>query len=234
MESRSVYRDNQVIYKDLYYIWTYKPVELCKNFYQQTEKSLYRKHICGIGFYSRFHARHIVSLIIGKQALLHIHIIRGDALIKQGITHLPKIYLDKVFVNSPFTKYGERKLRRWVYPPEFNRDKHRRRHFILYLVRSAEDHGPRAFDRKYKKYFNGYRESITVRSYVKKRSQVFYAFLQKSREALGLPKEGIQYDEELLRAHNKQMRLINRKKNKDNKNSLLEGSQETPETRKTI
>ena len=84
MESRSVYRNNLIVYPDLYYIWTYRPKELWKNFYKQTERCLYKKHICGIGFYSRFHARHIVSLMLSKKALLYIHIVRGDKLIKEG------------------------------------------------------------------------------------------------------------------------------------------------------
>lgn len=198
MESRSVYRDNLIVYPDLYYIWTYMPVELCKSFFRHTEKYMYRKHICGIGFYSRFHARHIVSLMISKKALLYIHIIRGDKLIKDGITKLPKRYNDRIFVNSPYTKYGDRKVRRWIYPPEFRYDSHRRRHFILYLVRSAEDKGPKAFDKKYKKYFNGYRESITVRSYLWRRRRIYKNFLKGYREKYGLPKWGVLYDKELL------------------------------------
>lgn len=213
MESRSVYRNNLIVYPDLYYIWTYRPKELWKNFYKQTERCLYKKHICGIGFYSRFHARHIVSLMLSKKALLYIHIVRGDKLIKEGIKTLPKFYNDRIFVNDPHTKYGDRKLRRWIYPPEFNYDKHRRRHFIIYLVRSAEDKGPRAFDKKYKKYFNGYRESVTVRNYLKKKRQIYFQFLQDYRESLGLPREGITYDKELLSLRNKKKQNNHSKKN---------------------
>lgn len=213
MESRSVYRDNLVVYPDLYYIWTYKPKELCKTFYRQTEKYLYKKHICGIGFYSKFHAKHIVQTMISDKALSYIHIVKGSKLIKEGITKLHKAYNDRIFVNSPYTKYGDRKIRRWIYPPEFNYDKHRRRHFILYLVRAAEDKGPEAFDKKYKKYFNGYRESVTVRNYLKKKGQIYYNFLQDSRESLGLPREGIIYDRELLSLWAKKKKNNHSKKN---------------------
>lgn len=201
MESRSVYRSNYIVYPDLYYIWTYYPPELCKD--NLTESGLYRKHYCGIGFYSRFHARHIVALRISKKALLYIHIVRGDKLIKEGITSFPKVYNDRIFVNSPYTKYGDRKLSRWIYPPEFNYDRHRRRHFILYLVRSAEDHGWQAFDRKYKKYFNGYRESMSVSHYLYLRRQVYHKYLKDYRKMLGLPEEGITYDSKLLKAYRK-------------------------------
>lgn len=171
-----------------------------------TEGALYKKHYCGIGFYSRFHARHIVAITISKKALLYIHVVRGDKLIKEGITTFNKAYNDRIFVNSPFTKYGDRKLRRWRYPPEFNYDKHRRRHFILYLVKSAEDRGWRAFDSKYKKYFNGYRDSVTVRGYLKKRRRIYCKFLRSYRKLLGLPEYGITYDKELLSKYAKEKR----------------------------
>lgn len=207
MESRSVYRNNLIVYKDLYYVWTYRPPELWKNFYKHTEKSMYKRHICGIGFYSRFHARHIISNLINKKALLYTHIVRGDKLIKEGITNLPKFYNDRIFVNDPHTKYGNRKLRRWIYPPEFNYDKHRRRHFILYLVKSAEDKGPKAFDLKYKKYFNGFRKSVTLKNYLKKKREIYYKFLVQERKALGLPEEGIVFNQEFLKEYMKQKKL---------------------------
>lgn len=224
MESRRVYRNNLVIYPDLYYVWTYMPPELYKDFYKQTPGKLYKKHICGIGFYSRLHARHVIGNTISKKALLYIHIVRGSSLIKNGITEIPKKYHDRIFVNSPYTQYGDRKIRKWIYPPEFNYDNHRRRHFILYLVRSAETKGPRAFNQKYKRYFNGYRESITVRNYLKKRRKIFHALVQELREANGLPKEGIQYDTELLSAYNKKMAAIHRQKKKEFQEKVLEAS----------
>ena len=216
MESRSVYRSNYIVYPDLYYIWTYVPQSLYKA--HDTEAALYKKHYCGIGFYSRFHARHMVALSINKKALLYIHIIRGDKLIREGITTLPKAYNDRIFVNSPYTKYGDRKIRKWRYPPEFNYDKHRRRHFILYLVRSAEDHGWRAFDYKYKKYFNGYRESVSVRGYLRKKRRIYYKFLKSYRKSLGLPEEGITYDNELLSRYSKEkkkQKTLSKKSNQD-------------------
>jgi hypothetical protein len=220
MESRSVYRNNQIIYPDLYYIWTYIPSDISKKFFKKN-KQMYTKHICGVGFYSRFHARHIVSLIIGKKALLYIHIIRGDKLIKDGIRSLPAYKVDRIYVNNPFTPDGSKKIRRWIYPPEFRMDKHRRRHFILYLVKSAEDKGVRAFDNKYKKYFNGYKESITVGAYLRKRKKILRSFIQELREANGLPKEGIRYDSELLSAYHKQVRAANRKKKRETEKKLL-------------
>jgi hypothetical protein len=205
-----------------------------KSFYTISEKYLYRKHICGVGFYSRYHARHIVWLTLGEKALLHIHIIRGDKLIKEGITEIPKENSDRIFVKDPHTRDGSRKVKRWHYPPEFRYDKHRRRHFILYLVRAAEERGPLAFDRKYKKYFNGYRISIPYLTYRRKRNKIFMAFLRELRKAYGLPEEGIQYDQELLRAYRKQARSFNGSENKGPKEELLAKSSKTHKTRNTI
>lgn len=201
--TRCVQRVDQIIYEDLYYIWTYPPPDMYSTFYRQTKKYLYRKHICGIGYYSRFHARHIVSTMFGNKALLYIHIVKGDKLIKQGTTHLPLHYLHRAFINSPYTKDGSRKLRKWIYPPEAQFDRHRRRAFVLDLVGLAEDFGPKAFNRKYKSIFVNYRESMAVRSYFKKRCDIYYKFLREYRKQFGLPPTGPKYDNKLLSLYRK-------------------------------
>lgn len=202
MESRRVFRSNYIVYPDLYYVWTYRPHSTWKYFYRHSEKYMYKKHICGIGYYSKYHARHVVGLKLTTKALKHIHVIKGSKLIEEGITTLPKHYNNRIYVNDPHTPDGSRKLCKWVYPPEFHYDKHRRRHFILYLVRVAEDEGPKAFNKKYRRYFNGYRPSLKVNAYLKRRRQIYYKYLQEYRQELGLPKEGIIYDRELLNSIN--------------------------------
>lgn len=199
MKGRKVYRDNTIVYPDLYYVWTYMPPEICKTFFRHNKRLMYRKHICGIGYYSRYHARHIISLMLYDKAMDYCHIVKGSKLIKEGITTLPKKYNDRVYINDPFTKDGSRKLRRWIYPPEFKYDKHRRRHFIVYLVRSAEDKGVYAFNKKYKRYFNGYREPSSVKNYIYKKKRIFNQFLREYRIKKGLPENGITYDNGLLK-----------------------------------
>jgi len=201
--TRCVQRVDQIIYDDLYYIWTYPPPDMYASFYRQSKRFLYRKHICGIGYYSRFHARHIVSLMCGSKALIYIHIIKGDKLIKQGITHLPQHYLHRVYINSPFTKDGSRKLKKWIYPPEYKFDRHRRRAFVLKLVAAAEDKGPKAFNRIYKSIFVNYRDSMAVRSYIGKRREIYYKYLHMYRQKFGLPLHGPEYDRELLHNYKK-------------------------------
>lgn len=186
MKGRKVYRDNTVIYPDLYYIWTWRPDKYWKLHDRITEHSLYKKHICGIGFYSRYHAKHVLTELLGVDVLMDIHIIRGKRLLKQGITTVPKNYSDKIFF-----KGEPRLIKRWIYPPEFRYDSHRRRHFIVYLVRSAEDHGIKAFNAKYKRYFYGYRQSFPWWYYKQKKRKIIRTLVQEICSSKGITEEEI-------------------------------------------
>lgn len=90
-----------------------------------------------------------------------------------GITQVPKKWAEYVFI-----KGRPRKIKRWIYPPEFRYDSHRRRHFIVYLVRSAEDQGKKQFDIKYKRYFYGYRQSFPWRYYRQKKGKILNDVIQ--------------------------------------------------------
>lgn len=186
MKGRKVYRDNTKVYPDLYYVWTWRPDKFWKFHTKITKASLYKKTICGIGYYSRYHAKHIITQILGVDALLELHVIKGKRLIKQGITDIPKKFSDHIYFKGKL-----RKLRKWVYPPEFGYDSHRRRHFIVYLVRSAEDHGVKAFNNKYKRYFYGYRKSFSATFYRYKRNKVTFTLVQEICKANGIGEEDI-------------------------------------------
>ena len=187
MESRRVARNNTIIYEDLYYVWSYRPDKYWKLSKFITKNSLYKKHICGIGFYSRYHAKHVLLELIGQDVIPYIHIIKGKRLLDKGISTLPKNYSECIFYKGePY------KIKRWIYPPEFRYDSHRRRHFILYLVRSAEDYGVKAFNLKYKRYFYGYRQSFPWSYYRKKRVKILNSLVQEIWEAKGYRKDFIQ------------------------------------------
>lgn len=187
MKGRKVKRDNTLIYPDLYYVWCYRPDEYWKNHKVISEYSLYRKHYCGIGFYSRYHAKHVLTHLLGVDVLSYIHIIRGKKLLKLGITNVPKNYSEFIFF-----KGKPRKIKRWIYPPEFRYDSHRRRHFIVYLVRSAEDQGVKAFNNKYKRYFYGYRQSFPWSYYKRKNNKIIRDIIQDVWEARGFRPEDFQ------------------------------------------
>lgn len=186
MKGRKVYRDNTIIYPDLYYVWTWRPNKYWKNHNKITEYSLYKKHICGVGFYSRYHAKHVLVNTYGVDVLAYIHVIKGKRLIKYGITTVPKKYSEKIFF-----KNGTRKVRRWIYPQEYGLDSHRRRHFIVYMVRTAEDQGVKAFNKKYKRYFYGYRSSFPKSYYNYKRNKVTNTLVQEICKAKGLREEDV-------------------------------------------
>lgn len=187
MKGYRVYRDNTIIYKDLYYVWTYRPDKYWKNHDKITEYSMYRKHYCGVGFYSRYHAKHVLVNDLGVDVKLFIHIIKGSRLINQGITTIPKKYSEYIFF-----KGEPRQVRRWIYPPEFKYDSHRRRHFIVYLVKTAEKSGVKAFNKKYKKYFYGYRPSFPGHYFVKKKGKILRSLVSDIWASKGFRPEDFQ------------------------------------------
>ena len=183
MKGRKVYRDNTIIYNDLVYLWCYIPKYRIPSNRRGlvTKKSLYMKWYCGVGFYSRYHARHVISELYGSTNTHHIHIISGKRLIREGITHIKnKKWSNYIYINGRL-----RIVRRWVYPPEFKCDSHRRRHFIVYLVSTAEDQSIKKFNIKYKRYFYGYRQSFPWSYYQKRKNKIFLSILQEVLEAKG-------------------------------------------------
>lgn len=167
-----IYRDNTYIYPDLYYIWTYIPESKYKS--RITEKSLYRKWVCGLGFYSRYHARHIIRTCYSYAVASKIHIIKGIKLREQGITELPKTHRHYIYIGDNL-----RYVRRWVYPPDAFMDRHRRRHFVTKLVKAFNNGGWIGFNRKYKTIFNGYRISSTQYQLKRQRNKVIGAFVSE-------------------------------------------------------
>ena len=119
----------------------------------RTEKLLYKKHICGLGFFSRYHARRTITLLLGVDTNLYIHTIKGKNLIKQGITDLPKKGHQSIFFKGKPTK-----IRRFIFPAEARMDKHRRRHFVVRMNKIYKKHGRRAFNRAYQIALYGYRD----------------------------------------------------------------------------
>lgn len=182
MKGRKVHRDNTKIYRDMVYAWTYLPDnKYPKRANKFSEKSMFKKHYCGVGFYSRYHARHVLSETFGlNKVARQVRLIQGKRLIKEGITTLPKKAVNYLYIDGRL-----RKVRRWIYPPEFRYDSHRRRHFIVYLVTAAEDKGVKAFNRKYKTYLYGHRKSFSWSYYKRKETKILDSFVQDIWKAKG-------------------------------------------------
>jgi hypothetical protein len=187
-------RDNRKIYPDLIYVWTWRPDEYwgwTKYQYAteskyRTEKLLYKKHICGLGFFSRYHVRRTITLLLGVDANLYIHTIKGKNLIKQGITDLPKKGHQSIFFKGKPTK-----IRRFIFPAEARMDKHRRRHFVVRMNKIYKKHGRRAFNKAYQIALYGYRDEFSPEYRKQKRLQVHSAILQEIQQAESRRKESI-------------------------------------------
>lgn len=140
-------RDDRFVWPDRYYIWTYYPKEIRKSISTISKNKLYAKHITCIPYFSRQHAKHVVTFYHGKKALHYIHIISGKRLIKQGYTTFnkgSKKYKKGIFIKGKF-----RYVRQWAYPPEYQYDKHRRRYYIVRLNRAFEIGGKNYFNETY-------------------------------------------------------------------------------------
>ena len=145
------------IHPKFYYIWTYWTSKYQKRSKALTEKSLYMKKICGVGYLSRYHAKHVAVKTCGVDVLAYIHIIKGKNLIKQGITHL-KVNRR---VNCIDYKGKLVKLRRWYYPSEYTVSSARRSLFIMQNTSCWKRYGRKAFNERYKKFFIGARIGIS-------------------------------------------------------------------------
>lgn len=145
------------IYPNYYYIWCYYTPKFWKLCTRITELNMYRKKICGIPYLSRYHAKHVAVTMFGIDILKVIHVTKGNKIIKQGITELPKKVRNFVIFHDKWVM-----LRRWIYPPEYQYNKHRRRKFIVNLVSYSTRYKSRKrFNNHYKKMFYGVRPGVS-------------------------------------------------------------------------
>lgn len=135
--------------------------------------------------------------IYGVDVLAYIHIISGDKLIEQGIYHISDV--------NPYPKGSTKfwykghlvKAKKFLIPPEYKLDKHRRRHFIVMMFNTLRRHGKKAFDRKYAEKLIGQRKGISSKYIHKKRLQIRNTILPYLQEIARERKVDIQqlYDE---------------------------------------
>lgn len=167
---------------DRYYIWTWRPDTTNKYI---TKLKLYRKHLTGIPYFTRYQIRKTLVYMYGVDVLADIHIISGRKLLKMGIKHLSDM-------NGPLLKHGSTKFyfkgklvkaRKFIIPDEYKVDKHRRRRFMVQMHRVFKSKGKKAFDKRYATKLYGQREGISHRYIRKKRIQIRLAMLQDIQEA---------------------------------------------------
>ena len=174
--------NNEPIRPDRYYIWTWRPDTTNKYI---TEKSLYRKHLTGIPYFTRHHVKVTLVYLYGVDVLQYIHIISGRKLIRHGIKELSDM-------NGTRYKWGYTKFwykgkfvqaKKFIIPDEDHIDKHRRRRFMVQMHRVFKSKGKKAFDERYSIKLYGQRQGISTEHLHAKRLQVRLAILQDLQQA---------------------------------------------------
>ncbi len=187
-------RDKDKVYSKAVYAWSYNTPHSYRFFNSRTEKSFYKKKYCQIPFYSRVHAKHVLVTLYGVDALKYVHFVSGKELRSQGM---------KVFKQQKYPyqiNFGEKgirieryiksrdkydrshvyygSLKKYIYPPEFIYDKHRRRYFAVLLQRKRKQ-GITKFNKWYKEQFYGSRSGISRKHLKLQRKEVNDALLQE-------------------------------------------------------
>lgn len=161
---------------DRFYVWTWRPKEYWK-FKNQQEKLLYKKHFCSVPYFTRFHAKRTLVIYLGVDVLSDIHIIKGKNLIKMGITQFPKVFRNKIFF-----KGKPKSVPRFITPPEYLVDKHRRRYYRIRMYRAIRL-GRNNFNNFYALSLYGYRESLDIQYRREKRHKLHQIILQDLQKA---------------------------------------------------
>lgn len=176
------------IRKDRYYIWTWRPDTTNKRI---TKKSLYRKHLTGIPYFTRYQIKKTLVYMYGVDVLQYIHIISGRKLLRQGIRILQD--MNGLRHKSGSTKFWYKgrlvKARKFIIPDEYKIDKHRRRRFMVQMHRVFKSKGKKVFNERYSQKLYGQREGISSKYIRKKRIQIHSAILQDLQQAESRRKE---------------------------------------------
>lgn len=174
--------NNEPIRPDRYYIWTWRPDTTNKYI---TEKSLYRKHLTGIPYFTRHHVKVTLVYLYGVDVLQYIHIISGRKLIKQGIRELSD--MNGKLLKKGSTKFWFKgkfvKARKFIMPDEYHIDKHRRRRFMVQMHRVFKSKGKKEFNERYSIKLYGQRQGISPKYTRQKRLQINLAILQDLQQA---------------------------------------------------
>lgn len=168
--------DITYIRPDRYYICTYLPKWAYKNSYLVSSDKFLKKHITGVPFFSRYHIRKNLSYFFNPKIAQSVDIIRGDKLIHQGITRVPK----KRF----YTFYYENRRKnikgmpRFIMPPEYSYDKHRRRRYTLILTRTYLQYGSKQFDYRYQLELYGFTGNLSKEYLAQENRKIYNTLTQ--------------------------------------------------------
>lgn len=109
---------DEKIFRDRYYVWCYN-----KN---------YEVNLIPISWENRDLAKYVLSNCFGKRVLKYLFIIKGSKAIREKMTLGKNSFFNEETQKMDF-------VRKYYIPPEWRKDKHTRRHFLLRLYRYKGD-----------------------------------------------------------------------------------------------
>ena len=175
----------QIIHKDRYYLWSYIP-DSTGRYSRVTKTLLFRKHICGIPFYTRLHAKRMMVYKLGVDSLSEVKIVSGKKLLKEGIEFLPKAALKQVWYKNKLWN-----IKKWIFPPDYAYNKHRRRRFSTRMIHILKKYGKKRFNQELIRAYYGYRIGFKFSYKNLKRYQINSALVPEICKALSIPKRDI-------------------------------------------
>lgn len=183
--------DITYILPDRYYICTYMPKWAYKNSYLVSEDKFLKKHITGVPFFSRYHIRKNLSYFFSPDIAKSVDIVKGDKLIKQGITKVPvKRFYIFYYQNKSKSIKG---MPRFIMPPEYSYDKHRRRRYNLIMTRIYLQYGSRKFDYRYQLELYGFKGNFSREYLAKENSKILSTLSQTLPTSFGERKKIIRH-----------------------------------------
>jgi len=176
----------QIIWEDRYYLWSYvpDPTGIYKN--RNSSKLFLKKHICGIPFYTKLHAKRMMVYQLGVESLLEIKIASGKKLLAEGIEFLPKYAVKRVWYKNKL-----RKMRKWIMPPDYLQNKHLRRRFTVKMRNILDKYGKKRFNQELIRNYYGYRIGFKFSYQNTQRYKVNRALLSEICKAIRIPEEDI-------------------------------------------
>lgn len=176
----------RIINPKRYYLWSYIPNLKKNEIISDTKKFLYQKRICGVPFYTTLHARRMMYYQMGLDSFSEVHIIRGRKLIREGIT-----YLDYKEPNVVWFKGRLWHVKKWITPPDYMLNKHRRRRFRVKMFSIFEKYGKKRFNKELVRIYYGYRPGTTTSHKNFNRFKAYLSILPQVAKALKIQPEDI-------------------------------------------
>lgn len=177
---------NRIINPKRYYLWSYIPDNQVQNRLTPSGKFFYQKRICGIPFYTTLHARRMMYYQLGIESFSTVHIIRGRKLIREGIK-----YLDYKHPQLLWYRNRLRSIRKWITPPDYLMNKHRRRRFRVKMYECFTKHGKKKFNEELVRVYYGYRPGTTIKHKNFNRFKAYKFIVPQVAKALRIPEEDI-------------------------------------------